>query len=131
MKIPNSILQFAFSLLLKNVGNIVETPMEKIPHIDVIAKAWVSGEPLEVIVGLYLQATESLADDEVAGKIAEVMEFLNVEVPKILGNVSSVPAKQVAEQLLGGLTVPDFNEDPSDNTRVISIINDVFNQLAN
>lgn len=129
MKIPAGLTQFVFSVVLKNIGNIAETPLEKVPHIDVIGKAYLEGETLEVIVGLYIQATGTVKDDEIIGKVAEVMEFLDKKVPEILASISKRPFKEVVEELLGDITIPDFDDNADNNIKVVEIINDIMNEI--
>lgn len=131
MNIPKPLLQLAYNLAMKNAGEIVATPLESVPHIDVIAKAYDSGEPLEVILGLYFQATATLTDDQIAGKVGEVLEYIHVEVPKLLTKISEIPAKDLVSDLLGSLTIPDFNGETGDEVKVSELINDTFKALAN
>jgi hypothetical protein len=130
MKIPAPVLQFGLNMALRNAGSVIAKPLENIPHIDVIAKAYNQGEPLEVIVGLYFQATKSVADDEIAGKVAEVIEFLRTGVPKILEQLSVSPAKDVIRDLIGGVVVPDFDDIPGNEKPIIDIIDDTFKALG-
>lgn len=130
MKIPNPILQLALNIALKNAGAVLASPLGKIPHIDVIAKAYAANKSLEVILGLYLQATETLSDDEIGGKVGEALEFINNDLPKIIAKFSTLPAKAVLAELLGDLAIPDFNDVDGDEKPVIDIINDIINELA-
>jgi hypothetical protein len=130
MKIPSALLQMAYNIILNNVGSIAEAPLEKIPFIEVIAKAYKEEQPLEVIVGLYLQATENTSDDEIAGKVGAVLAFIDTEVPKILANVSEKPFKEVLGELLGDLSIPDFDDTEGNEKKVITLIDKVMDSLA-
>lgn len=130
MKIPAPLLQMAYNIATNNVGSIAEAPLQKIPHVDVIAKAFLDGQPLEVIIGLYVQATEGVKDDEIAGKVGEVMEFVDTKIPAILAGISDRPFKDVLTDLLGGLSIPDFDENKDNDKKVAALIVKIMEALA-
>jgi hypothetical protein len=119
MKVPSGVLQLVYKLALSNVGKVAEAPLEKIPHINVIAKAYDDGEPLEVIVGLYLQATASVKDDDIAAKVGEVLEFIDKKVPEVLSQISEKSFKEVLGTLLGA----------GNEVKVIDVINKIMKEL--
>lgn len=129
MKIPSSVLQIIYKIATNNIGSIAAKPLQEIPHISVLAKAYSEGQPLEVIAGLYLQATESVKDDEIAAKVGEVLEFVDTKIPAILADLSKRPFKEVLGELLGDLSVPDFDEVGGNEKKVIDLINSVFEAL--
>jgi hypothetical protein len=126
----NAVLQLILNLGLKNFAKLAEGPLEKVPHIQTVARAYEAGEPLEVIIALWLQATESVSDDDIAGKVAEVIEFINVEIPKILATFSTEPAKVVIARLLGDLKIPDLDNDSTNNFRIVDVLNATLAELA-
>ena len=129
MKIPASLLQLAYKIATNNIGSIAAKPLQEIPHVGVIAKAYNDNQPLEVIIGLYLQATENVKDDEIAGKVGEVLEFVDTKIPAILADLSKRPFKDVLGDLLGELSVPDFDDEKGNEKKVIELINKVFEAL--
>lgn len=130
MKVPAPVLQIIYKLAANNIGSILAAPLEKVPHINVVAMAYQNGEPLEVIIGLYLQATESLKDDEIAGRVGEVLQFIEVEVPKILATISDAPFKDALSKMLGGLSIPDFDDKAGNEVKIIDVINKAMSELA-
>lgn len=123
-------LQLLYRLAMGNISSILDAPLSKIPHIDVVAKAFNDGEPLEVIVGLYFEATESVSDDEILEKVGDVLDFIHNDVPKILEGISTRPAKDILAELLGGLSVPDFDQTEGNEVKVIDLINRTMAELA-
>lgn len=129
MKIPASILQMAYNVACNNIGSVLDAPLSKVPHVNVIAKAYTDGQPLEVIVGLYLQATENVKDDEIAGKVGEVLEFVDSKIPQILAGISKKPFKEVLAELLGDIVVPDFDDVKGNEKKVVELVDKVFEAL--
>jgi hypothetical protein len=130
MKIPAFAMQMIYRVAANNIGYVLATALEKVPHSKVIAKAYQNGEPLEVIIGLYLQSTESLKDDEVAARVGKVLMFLDTELPKILSHISEKSAREALESVLKDMSVPDFDNKKGNEMKVIDVINKAMKELA-
>ena len=125
MQVPASILQFGCNIVLNHIGAIADEPLSKIPHVNVVAQAYRDGQSLEVIVGLYLQATGQLKPEEIAGEVGKVLEFIDTQVPRIVADISKKPLKDVLVELLGNVAIPSV-EGEVGTKKVIDIINSIM-----
>ena len=130
MKVPDSVMQFFYKMLVKNIGNVVEAPMEKIPHIKDVAVAYVDGATLEDIIKAYFMATEDLRDDELMIKAEAVLDWIQLELPEMLQEFNTKPAKEVVEKMLGGVVIPDFDKEKGNEIKVIDVIEDIMKEIA-
>lgn len=129
MKIPKFALQFVYKIAMKNLPAIVDIALDDVKNLDVVAAAYNSDESLEVIIALYLKATESVKDDEIGAKVGEVLTFIDQKVPEILSKVSKEPAKDVLYELIGDLAIPDFDGKQGDEVLVHDLISDIMKEL--
>ena len=129
MKMPSVILQFAYRAFFKNLGTILEGPLDKIENLDVIAASYNNGDSLEQILHAYVTATEGLSDDEALQKVDDMLATLEIEIPKALEKFQTHAASEVLAELLKDLAIPDFDDEAGNEVKVIDVINGIFEDL--
>jgi hypothetical protein len=115
---------------MKNIGSMVESPLEKVPHIKDVALAYTEGAALDEIIAAYFKATEDLRDDEIMIKVEVVLDWIQIELPEILQEFNTKPAKEVIEKMLNGVVIPDFDEEKGNEIKVIDVVDNIMKELS-
>jgi len=121
----------AYKAFFNSIGSIAETPLEKVPHLKVVAEAYVQGKSLEDIIEAYFRAIENAPDEQIWTNVDEVMDFIQMEIPAILMKFNSLPAKDVIAQLLNGASIPDFDDKEGNEVKIADVLDKIMNELGN
>jgi len=129
--IPNWVSALIVKQVLKYAPGLADSWQdEHLPELGVAARVIADGGTLRDAIKAYVEATESLSDDEVFEKVDVIHGKILIYVQEVIQAVGEKPFKDVLEQYLGGIEIPDFDDDASNNISVADFVVRLFEELA-
>jgi hypothetical protein len=59
-----------------------------------------------------------------------VLDWIQIELPEILQEFNTKPAKEVIEKMLNGVVIPDFDEEKGNEIKVIDVVDNIMKELS-